>query len=155
MSFREQKMNEIASQNVGTHGSCVRSIRLTSKEVDELTSRQLAGHWSGRTGRASLHAPCTQRDKESKAKEYLSYKLEIMNREQKERLHYIAPRCTVVPVEEEGFICVSPRFDPAGSTTETNYDDKGEHDMGSVYFGDESTVAPAKKNNSLWEEEEE
>nr|WP_051524326.1 hypothetical protein [Segatella maculosa] len=44
---------------------------------------------------------------------------------------------------------------PAGSTTETNYDDKGEHDMGSVYFGDESTVAPAKKNNSLWEEEEE
>ena len=78
-----------------------------------------------------------------------------MNREQKERLHYIAPRCTVVPVEGEGFICVSPRFDPVGSTTETNYDDKGEHDMGNVYFGDESTVAPAKKNNSLWEEEEE
>ena len=89
-----------------------------------------------------------------KAKQYSPYKLEIMNREQKERLLYVTPRCTVVPVEEEGFICVSPRFDPAGSTTETNYDDKGEHDMGSVYFGDESTVAPAKKNNSLWEEEE-
>ena len=27
MSFREQKMNEITSQNVGTHGSCVHSIQ--------------------------------------------------------------------------------------------------------------------------------
>ena len=36
MSFREQKMNEITSQNVGTHGSCVHSIRLMSKQVDEL-----------------------------------------------------------------------------------------------------------------------
>ena len=90
--------------------------------------------------------------KESKVKEYLPYKLEIMNREQKERLLYVTPRCTVVPVEEEGFICVSPRFDPAGSTTETNYDDKGEHDMGSVYFGDESTVAPAKDWGDVWEE---
>ncbi|WP_155814626.1 hypothetical protein [Segatella maculosa] len=52
-------MNEITSQNVGTYGSCIRPIRLTSKQVDELMSRQLAGHWSGRTSRASLHAPCT------------------------------------------------------------------------------------------------
>ena len=122
----QKEANEKTQEYVGTHGSCVHSIRLISKQVDKLTSRQLARHWSGRTGRASLHAPCTQQDKESKTKEYLSYKLEIMNREQKERLHYIAPRCTVVPVEEEGFLCVSPRFDPAGSTTETNYDDKGE-----------------------------
>ena len=35
-----------------------------------------------------------------KTKEYLPYKLEIMNREQKERLHYIVPRCTVVPMQE-------------------------------------------------------
>ena len=27
-----------------------------------------------------------------------------MNREQKERLHYIAPRCTVVPVEEDNLL---------------------------------------------------
>ena len=27
-----------------------------------------------------------------------------MNREQKERLHYIAPRCTVVPVEENNLL---------------------------------------------------
>ena len=42
--------------------------------------------------------------KESKAKEYLPYKLEIMNREQKERLHYIAPRCTVIPIEEDNLL---------------------------------------------------
>ncbi|WP_211214770.1 hypothetical protein [Segatella maculosa] len=41
---------------VGTHGSCVRSIRLISKQVDELTSWQLTDHWIGRTNRASLHA---------------------------------------------------------------------------------------------------
>ena len=39
--------------------------------------------------------------KESKAKEYLPYKLEIMNREQKERLHYIVPRCTVIPMQND------------------------------------------------------
>ena len=42
--------------------------------------------------------------KESKVKEYLPYKLEIMNKEQKERLHYIAPRCTVIPTEEDNLL---------------------------------------------------
>ena len=27
-----------------------------------------------------------------------------MNREQKERLHYIAPRCTVIPMEEDNLL---------------------------------------------------
>ena len=99
--------------------------------------------------RPYIHHACNET---RKAIQYSPYKLEIMNKEQKERLLYVTPRCTVVPVEEEGFICVSPRFDPAGSTTETNYDDKGEHDMGSVYFGDESTVAPAKNWGDVWEE---
>ena len=45
-----------------------------------------------------------QRDKENKAKEYLPYKLEIMNKEQKERLHYIAPRCTVIPMQEDNLL---------------------------------------------------
>ena len=27
-----------------------------------------------------------------------------MNREQKERLHYIAPRCTVIPTEEDNLL---------------------------------------------------
>ena len=42
--------------------------------------------------------------KESKAKEYLPYKLEIMNREQKERLHYIVPRCTVIPMQNDNLL---------------------------------------------------
>ena len=42
--------------------------------------------------------------KESKAKEYLPYKLEIMNKEQKERLHYIAPRCTVIPMQNDNLL---------------------------------------------------
>ena len=42
--------------------------------------------------------------KESKAKEYLPYKLEIMNREQKERLPYIVPRCTVIPVQNDNLL---------------------------------------------------
>ena len=65
----QKEANEKMQEPVGTHGSCVHSIRLTSKQVDELTSWQLTGHWSGRTSRASLHAPCTQRDKESKTKD--------------------------------------------------------------------------------------
>ena len=39
--------------------------------------------------------------KESKVKEYLPYKLEIMNKEQKERQPYVTPRCTIVPMEED------------------------------------------------------
>ena len=67
----QKEANEKTQEHVGTHGPCIHSIQLTSKQVDELTSRQLAGHWSGRTSRASLHAPCTQRGKENKTKEYL------------------------------------------------------------------------------------
>ena len=63
VSLYEQKMNEIREQNVGTHGSCVRSPWNDSVcgQVNKFI-----GHWSGRTNRASLHAPYTQRDKESK-----------------------------------------------------------------------------------------
>ena len=39
-----------------------------------------------------------------KAKEYLPYKLEIMNREQKERRPYVTPWCTVVPMEEDNLL---------------------------------------------------
>ena len=78
-----------------------------------------------------------------------------MNREQTRKLPYIAPRSTIVLMEQQGFICVSPRFDRVGSTVDTNYDNKGEYDMGSVLIGDENAVAPAKGHKSLWEEEEE
>ena len=66
VSLYEQKMNEIREQNVGTHGSCVRSPRLTSW--------QLTGHWSGRTNRASLHAFAnkkTQKEANEKTQEYV------------------------------------------------------------------------------------
>ena len=61
VSLYEQKMNEIREQNVGTHGSCVRSPRLTSW--------QLTSHWSGRTNRASLHANSTNQDNNNKYEE--------------------------------------------------------------------------------------
>ena len=78
-----------------------------------------------------------------------------MNKEEKERLPYVAPRCKVIPMEEDNFICNSVLPNGNASTVETSYDDKGEHDVGTALFGDQSTVAPAKQHNSLWDEEEE
>ena len=43
---------------------------------------------------------CTMHATKQGKQIYSPYKLEIM-KEQKERRHYIAPRCTVVPVEED------------------------------------------------------
>lgn len=69
---------------------------------------------------------------------------------------YLRPECEIIQAEAELFICVSVRPNAGASTTpsSTEYDDKGTHDMGTVYFGDPSTVAPAKQGG-LWEEEEE
>ena len=78
-----------------------------------------------------------------------------MNKEEKERLPYVAPHCKVIPMEEDNFICNSVLPNGNASTVETSYDDKGEHDVGTALFGDKSTVAPAKQHNSLWDEEEE
>ena len=44
------------------------------------------------------------RNETRKTKEYSPYKLEIMNKEQKERLHYIAPRCTVIPMQNDNLL---------------------------------------------------
>ena len=66
VSLYEQKMNEIRERNVGTHGSCVRSPRLSSC--------QLTSHWSGRTSRASLHAFAnkkTQKEANEKTQEHV------------------------------------------------------------------------------------
>ena len=66
VSLYEQKMNEIKEQNVGMHGSCVRSSR-----VDELAINR---YWSGRTNRASLHAFAnkkTQKEANEKTQEYV------------------------------------------------------------------------------------
>ena len=65
---------------------------------------------------------------------------------------YVSPMCDVTEVMNEGVICVSVGLDAAGSSTQTNWDNKGEHDVGTVMIGDGSSVAPAKKNG--WFEEE-
>ena len=86
-------MSEITRRNVGTHGSCVRSPR----------SKWTSGHTIGADAR-TVRPYMRHAHKENKAKEYLPYKLEIMNREQKERLHYIVPRCTVIPMQEDNLL---------------------------------------------------
>ena len=65
---------------------------------------------------------------------------------------YLKPECHVVEAATEQFVCVSVRPNSGASTTQTNYDDKGEHDVGTIYLGDPSTIAPAKQG---WFEEEE
>ena len=75
-----------------------------------------------------------------------------MKKKQTNKLPYIVPGCKVIQIEDKNFICVSVRTNTTGSSTQTNYDDKGTHDVGSVYFGDPSTIAPSKGG---WFEEEE
>ena len=78
-----------------------------------------------------------------------------MRRKQLERLGYLKPECKIIETSTEQFICVSVRPDAGASTTpsSTAYEDKGTHDVGTVSFGDASTVAPAKQG-FLWDEEE-
>ena len=75
------------------------------------------------------------------------------NQEKKHRA-YISPQCEIVETSPEQFICVSVRTNVGGSTSPSNtqWDDKGEHNVGTIVFGDESSVAPAKGG---WFDEEE
>ena len=75
-----------------------------------------------------------------------------MNRESFRKQAYIAPQCKVVQTDNGTFICASVHLNPGGST-QNGYDDKGEHDVGTVYFGDKTTVAPAKEGG-LWDDED-
>ena len=70
VSLYEQKMNEIRAQNVGTHGSCVRSPwnECVCEQADKQVNKFI-GHWSGRTSRASLHANSTNQDNNNKYEE--------------------------------------------------------------------------------------
>ena len=61
---------------------------------------------------------------------------------------YVSPQCETVQTAPEQLICVSVRTNAGGSTApaaNTGWEDKGEHDMGTVFFGDPSSVAPAKE----------
>lgn len=77
-----------------------------------------------------------------------------MMKKQTNKQAYVAPVCKVVHVATESFICVSAIPNASASTTETSYEDKGEHDAGVVFFGNPSSMAPAKPN-SFWNEDEE
>ena len=67
---------------------------------------------------------------------------------------YEPPKSEVIKLENERFICNSVRPNAGGSTVQPGYDDKGEHDAGSVLFGDPSTVAPAKQG-PIWDNDDE
>ena len=67
---------------------------------------------------------------------------------------YVSPQCETVQTAPEQFICVSVRTNVGASTAPSNtqWDDKGEHNVGTVFFGDPSTVAPGK---DAWFDDEE
>ena len=77
-----------------------------------------------------------------------------MNRKKNERQPYVAPQCKVIQTENESFICVSATPNASSSTVQPGYDDKGEHGVGTVFFGDPSSIAPAKQGG-FWDYDEE
>lgn len=75
----------------------------------------------------------------------------IMSRKKNGRQPYVAPQCKAIQTENESFICaVSVRPNTSSSTMQPGYDDKGEHNVGTVFFGDPSSVAPAKQGG-FWD----
>lgn len=65
---------------------------------------------------------------------------------------YVAPEYNTIQVEAMQFICASVTPNASASQHQWGYDDKGVHEVGSIILGDETTVAPAKKN--YFEEDE-
>lgn len=65
---------------------------------------------------------------------------------------YERPECNIHEMETETFICASVTPDASVSQHQWGYDDKGVHEVGSILLGDETTVAPAKRN--YFEEDE-
>jgi hypothetical protein len=72
---------------------------------------------------------------------------------QKEKQKYEKPTSKVIKLEAESFICTSVTLD-AQSSQENQWPGwtEEQHNGGSIGFGDENTIAPAK--HSVWEEEE-
>lgn len=75
---------------------------------------------------------------------------------------YVSPKCLLFHAEVSQVICASVTPDAANSSSPSSswtptgvqdYENKGSHNMGSVMFGNESTVAPAKPAFS-WEDGE-
>ena len=75
-----------------------------------------------------------------------------MNKKQVKRLYYMPPQCEVIKTENESFICVSVRPNGDNPSSTDPWDEKN-HEGGTAFFGDESSVAPAKE--SMWEDDDE
>ena len=75
-----------------------------------------------------------------------------MNKKQVKRLYYMPPQCEIIKTENESFICVSVRPNGGNPSSTDPWDEKN-HEGGTAFFGDESSVAPAKKG--VWEDDEE
>ncbi|MFC2490530.1 MAG: hypothetical protein ACFNVK_10695 [Prevotella sp.] len=75
-----------------------------------------------------------------------------MKREQQNKLPYTSPQCDTVKIENIDFLCVSTSPDKGDSTTPSGYQNKGEHSVGSITFG--NSPAPAKQG-MLFEEDTE
>ena len=76
-----------------------------------------------------------------------------MKREQQNKLPYMSPQCDMVKIENIDFLCVvSEGIEEGDSTTPSGYQKKGEHNVGSIAFGDDQ--APAK-GGMLFEEDTE
>ena len=69
---------------------------------------------------------------------------------QKGKQKYEKPTSKVIKLEAESFICTSVTLN-AQSSQENQWTEQN-HNGGSIGFGDENTVAPAKPNN-LWDDE--
>lgn len=67
-----------------------------------------------------------------------------MKKKQLERMGYVKPECEMIQAEAEQFICTSVRLNSGASSTESGWSTETEHEGGSIYFGDESSAAPAK-----------
>lgn len=73
-----------------------------------------------------------------------------MKKNQPKKKAYTAPQCELINVENERFICVSVRPNAGTGSGTVPWEEKN-HEGGTIFFGDESSVAPAKEG---WFDEE-
>ncbi len=65
-----------------------------------------------------------------------------MKREQQNKLPYMSPQCDIVKIENIDFLCVSVRTDVRNNTSPSGYENRGEHNVGTIRVGRKN--APAR-----------
>ena len=93
------------------------------------------------------HEPCVPTCRQQI---YSPYKLEIM----KKKHFYISPQCEIIRAENATIICASVQPNAGNSSGTNNWGNDESHEGGSLFFGDNSNVAPAKQSG-LWDNEDE